>query len=41
MKSIQEHNALHDSRSIAAAYRFLIQKGAKNPFAGAKTSKRA
>ncbi|HYD18152.1 MAG TPA: 3'-5' exonuclease [Patescibacteria group bacterium] len=30
--SIQEHNALHDARSIAAAYRFLIQKGAKSPF---------
>jgi inhibitor of KinA sporulation pathway (predicted exonuclease) len=32
MKSIQEHNALHDARSIAASYRFLIQKGAKSPF---------
>ncbi len=32
IKSIQEHNALHDSRSIAAAYRFLIQKGAKDFF---------
>lgn len=28
---IQEHNALHDVRSIAAAYGFLIKKGAK-PF---------
>ena len=36
MKSIQEHNALHDSRSIAAAYRFLIQKGAKSMFAPGK-----
>ena len=33
MKSIQEHNALHDARSIAAAYRFLLQKGAVSPFA--------
>ena len=32
MSSIQEHNALHDARSIAAAYRFLIGKGAKSPF---------
>ena len=37
MKAIQEHNALHDSRSIAAAYRFLIQKGAKSPFAAQKS----
>jgi inhibitor of KinA sporulation pathway (predicted exonuclease) len=37
MKSIQEHNALHDSRSIAAAYRFLIQKGAKSMFAAGKS----
>lgn len=32
MESIQEHNALHDVRSICAAYRFLIHKGAKSPF---------
>lgn len=32
MLSIQEHNALHDARSIAAAYRFLIRKGAPGPF---------
>ncbi len=32
MTGIQEHNALHDARSIAASYRFLIQKGADNPF---------
>lgn len=38
MKSIQEHNALHDARSIAAAYRFLIQKGVKGPFAEKKQS---
>ena len=38
MASIQEHNALHDARSIAAAYRFLIGKGAASPFdGGAKT----
>ena len=41
MKSIQEHNALHDSRSIAAAYRFLIQKGAKSPFDADKSSRQA
>ncbi|MDY0008188.1 MAG: 3'-5' exonuclease, partial [Bdellovibrionales bacterium] len=28
MDGIQEHNALHDARSIAAAYRFLVQHGA-------------
>jgi inhibitor of KinA sporulation pathway (predicted exonuclease) len=32
MQAIQEHNALHDARSIAAAYRFLVRKGAKSPF---------
>lgn len=32
INSIQEHNALHDVRSICAAYRFLIQKGIKSPF---------
>lgn len=41
MEAIQEHNALHDARSIAAAYRFLIEKGAQNPFAGGlKAAKR-
>lgn len=40
MEAIQEHNALHDARSIAAAYRFLIEKGAKSPFAdGIKAAK--
>jgi inhibitor of KinA sporulation pathway (predicted exonuclease) len=39
MQSIQEHNALHDARSIAAAYRFLIQKGAKGPFGQAKAAR--
>ncbi|MDE1152365.1 MAG: exonuclease domain-containing protein [Micavibrio sp.] len=34
MSSIQEHNALHDARSIAAAYRFLIGKNARPFFAG-------
>lgn len=32
MDSIQEHNAVHDARSIAAAYRFLVQHGAAAPF---------
>lgn len=32
MDSIQEHNAVHDARSIAAAYRFLIQQGVTPPF---------
>jgi hypothetical protein len=32
MDGIQEHNALHDARSIAAAYRFLVQHGAEAPF---------
>lgn len=32
MDGIQEHNALHDARSIAAAYRFLVQHGALAPF---------
>ncbi len=32
MKTIQEHNALHDVRSIAAAYRFLKEKGVKDFF---------
>ncbi len=32
IESIQEHNALHDVRSIAAAYRFLKQKGVKDFF---------
>jgi inhibitor of KinA sporulation pathway (predicted exonuclease) len=40
MKSIQEHNALHDARSIAAAYRFLIRKGAATPFAAPSVSKK-
>lgn len=39
MKSIQEHNALHDSRSIAASYRFLIQKGCKSPFESLKAAR--
>ncbi len=39
MSSIQEHNALHDARSIAAAYRFLIGKGAKVPFGAGLKSK--
>lgn len=40
MDAIQEHNALHDARSIAAAYRFLIEKGAQSPFAdGIKAAK--
>lgn len=29
---IQEHNALHDARSIAASYRFLVQHGILPPF---------
>lgn len=33
IKAIQEHNALHDARSIAAAYRFMVQNGVKSPFA--------
>ncbi|MDE2336304.1 MAG: exonuclease domain-containing protein [Alphaproteobacteria bacterium] len=32
MSAIQEHNALHDARSIAAAYRFLKGKGVKDFF---------
>lgn len=32
MENIQEHNAVHDARSIAAAYRFLIQQGVTPPF---------
>ena len=32
MNVIQEHNALHDVRSICAAYRFLISKGSENLF---------
>lgn len=32
MAVIQEHNALHDARSIAAAYRFMVQKGIESPF---------
>jgi inhibitor of KinA sporulation pathway (predicted exonuclease) len=32
MSAIQEHNALHDARSIAAAYRFMVQNGVKSPF---------
>lgn len=32
MEGIQEHNALHDARSIAAAYRFLKARGAKDFF---------
>ncbi len=40
MKVIQEHNALHDARSIAASFRFLMQKGAKSPFDGV-TGRRA
>ncbi len=32
INSIREHNALHDVRSIAAAYRFLVQKGVKDFF---------
>lgn len=31
MKALQEHNALHDVRSICAAYRFLRNKGVKSP----------
>jgi inhibitor of KinA sporulation pathway (predicted exonuclease) len=38
MKSIQEHNALHDARSIAAAYRFLVNKGVQSPFGGLKAA---
>jgi inhibitor of KinA sporulation pathway (predicted exonuclease) len=41
MKSIQEHNALHDARSIAAAYRFLIKKGCKAPFDPATAARHA
>jgi hypothetical protein len=41
MMAIQEHNALHDARSISAAYRFLIQKGVKSPFAGAQPARHA
>lgn len=36
IKSIQEHNALHDARSIAAAYRFLMQNGAADFFPARK-----
>lgn len=36
IKSIQEHNALHDARSIAAAYRFLMQNGAESPLTGTR-----
>jgi inhibitor of KinA sporulation pathway (predicted exonuclease) len=38
MESIQEHNALHDARSIAAAYRFLVNKGVQSPFGGLKAA---
>ena len=31
MERVQEHNAMHDARSIAAAYRFLIGQGASQP----------
>lgn len=41
MDAIQEHNALHDARSIAAAYRFLVNKGAKPPFQGGKKAANA
>lgn len=41
MTSIQEHNALHDARSIAAAYRFLIGKGSKSPFEAAAPARHA
>ena len=34
MDTIQEHNALHDARSIAAAYRFMVQNGVEGPFSG-------
>lgn len=38
MTAIQEHNALHDARSIAAAYRFLVNKGVQSPFGGLKAA---
>lgn len=38
IKSIQEHNALHDVRSIAAAYRFLRDKGIEDFFKDAKST---
>lgn len=41
INSIQEHNALHDARSIAAAYRFLMQKGVVPFFKGAAPARHA
>lgn len=32
MAVIQEHNALHDARSIATTYRFMVKKGIESPF---------
>jgi hypothetical protein len=41
VKAIQEHNALRDARSIAAAYHFLNRKRAKSPFSLAQSPRHA